>query len=431
MDDIAINIKAPTIVELTITGKCNHKCLHCYNPWRTEVERELSNKTLTREQIDYIFEECKKNEVFHIVLSGGEPITEFETTMYALKKFSEGGFSVALNSNLSLLNYSHIEQLKACSINFLLTSLPSSNKEICTEIIQVNTFNKIVEGIELCIKNGINVGVNTVINKKNINTVFETAQYLASLGINSFFASIAIPPYYDLENSDYQLSDDDIKELGDILVRITDVLKMKVSTVTPLPLCVLKDVYYYRNITTKSCTGGITHCTISNNGDITACSHEDRPYGNIFNEGLKESWKKMEIWRNGDNLNYNCASCDYLKICGGECRVLTKSLPDRKYDKQVVNADKIRIDNITVPEGEFSLNPTMRFRTEKFGGTVCIEGTKNVFLSHDGVVLLELLMEMKQFNMESLDEYIEIDDVLLEALNNFISNDIVIVNQFV
>ena len=428
-DSTTINLKSPTIVELTLTGKCNHRCSHCFNPWRSDEEMQAFRKTLTKREIDIIAEELSINEVFHIVLSGGEPLTEFKTTLYALDAFTNKGFSVALNSNLSLLNLQKINELNKYDVDFLLTSLPSSNKKTTNGILQVKAFDRIIEGIRLCVENKLPVGINSVINKTNIDEVYETARFLSGIGVKYFFASVAIPPNYDPYNKQYFLTDKDIVKLGKTLLSIESDFGLEVSTVTPLPLCVLKDAHEFRSITQKACTGGITHCTISNNGDIVACSHESEPYGNVFKDGLKSAWERMEVWRNGSNLNNDCRHCDFLAICGGECRILSESYPNRPFSKQVLESERLRIDtDVKLPTGIFKFNEESRFRSESFGGTVCLNGTKNIFLNQEGVSLYHLLQDLNSFTLDQLEEYVEVDQELITAIGNFISNEIILIN---
>ena len=69
---------APTCVNLEITEACNVKCKHCYNPWRDEHAGKFS---LDIDKIDFLIKEFVDNGVFHVILSGGEPLSKFKVML--------------------------------------------------------------------------------------------------------------------------------------------------------------------------------------------------------------------------------------------------------------------------------------------------------------------------------------------------------------
>ena len=90
---------APTTINLEMTEACNVKCRHCYNPWREEHAGKFN---LDNKKIDYLIDEFVKNKVFHVILSGGEPLAKFNELCHALKRLVDNNISTSLNSNLML-----------------------------------------------------------------------------------------------------------------------------------------------------------------------------------------------------------------------------------------------------------------------------------------------------------------------------------------
>ncbi len=41
-------LKSPVTVQLEITSKCNHRCVHCYNYWRAD---SLDNTTMKEDEL--------------------------------------------------------------------------------------------------------------------------------------------------------------------------------------------------------------------------------------------------------------------------------------------------------------------------------------------------------------------------------------------
>lgn len=317
-------LAAPTTVNLVLNKDCNHKCAHCYNPWR-DTKQEVYEINDYKTRIDIISEELVNNGVWSAILTGGEPLMHSDVLFYCIKRLSESGISMGLNTNLTLINQKIIDDLKVLNWqNIVLTSLPSLDESICDEITGVKgSYKRIINGIKLCTENGLRVGINTVLTKKNIDDLPQYASFIDSYNIEYVSISAVIPPVYDSYNNDYYLSNEDYIELAETLLYLKDKKGIDVGSVTPIPLCVIKDIDKYISIIDTTCTAGLNVCTIDlTTGDIFACAHEEQSYGNIFDDGLLSAWNKMERWYKLDNLNDECKLCDWLFMCGGECRMI-------------------------------------------------------------------------------------------------------------
>ena len=66
---------APTTVNLELTELCNVKCRHCYNPWRDETMGEIS---LNEIKLNLLIKKLAEAKVFHVILTGGEPMSNFD-----------------------------------------------------------------------------------------------------------------------------------------------------------------------------------------------------------------------------------------------------------------------------------------------------------------------------------------------------------------
>ena len=73
-------LRAPVMVNLELTSGCNLQCRHCYNFWR---EDPASMKdSIDRQKIDRVIEKIVDAEIFHVVLTGGEPFLNFDILEY-------------------------------------------------------------------------------------------------------------------------------------------------------------------------------------------------------------------------------------------------------------------------------------------------------------------------------------------------------------
>ena len=421
MQKIGISLSAPTSVELTLTKACNHKCLHCYNPWREKVDCNTSGFSF--EQLKIITEELKKNDVWHVTLSGGEPLMRPDVLISSSKLLNDAGITFSMNTNLSLMTQELAEILKK-DLNWstlILTSLPSVDPTLCDSITQVEgSYDNILRGINICKNNGFKVGINIVISQKNILDLSNIKKFIRDNRIDYLCISIVIPPSYDSENPDYYLDNNDISNLANSLIEIKRKYGIDVDSITPLPICILKDINKYMDIISTTCSAGLTRCTIDTDGNIFACSHEEIPYGNIFTDGLKDAWDKMTNWRCGEKLNSECRECKYLAICGGECRMMKNQ--DNKYYHLDKNADVSycpeETDTTIQPNTKFSTNLNIKIREESFGAAIRVNYSE-YFITKELLELYDLLRNLGTFLVRDLLEYVDNYDDLVEILTYF------------
>ena len=76
---------APTTVNLELTELCNVKCRHCYNPWRDETMGEIS---LSEIKLNLLIKKLSDAKVFHVILTGGEPMSNFDVLVKAITKLT-------------------------------------------------------------------------------------------------------------------------------------------------------------------------------------------------------------------------------------------------------------------------------------------------------------------------------------------------------
>ena len=69
---------APTTANVELTEKCNARCLHCYNPWR---EEHMGVNSQTIDTIKKTINKLKEAGVFHLIFTGGEPMSNMEIKM--------------------------------------------------------------------------------------------------------------------------------------------------------------------------------------------------------------------------------------------------------------------------------------------------------------------------------------------------------------
>lgn len=366
-------LSAPVNVQWEVTPLCNYNCIHCYNYWRKEGEEKTPNPDIDAAIVDEIIQ----NHIFTVTITGGEPLIVWSRILPSLKRLTEAGVEVSMNSNLSLLTEDMAATLKEIGVNSILTSLPSSDEITNGRITQSRSSKeRTTRGIRLALSAGLHVGVNMTVTRLNLTDIYSTAEYVKSLGVKSFSATKAAIPGNCKDFSPYQISPGEFRWMLNELVRVKHNLGMKVDSLEFYPPCSFGDEITRQMFGTKrSCTAGKTSCTIGYDGQIRPCSHAPQTYGTIT-DGLKTAWDNMEEWREEKWIPDECQACHLKLHCGGGCKVealmsagaMNQPDPycDFRHSPIPVHAKvgKVNLDN------PYSIQTNLKFRQESFGGII-------------------------------------------------------------
>ena len=372
---------APTTVNFELTEICNVKCRHCYNPWRDE---SMGVNSIDKAKLKRIIDEFKEAKVFHVILTGGEPMSNFDILVEAIKNLKENNISVSCNSNLILADDHKTKILSEAGLDHILTSLPSLDAVQNDFIMQSkNSLVKITEGIKACVRNDIRVSVNMVITRENRDNVYNTAKYAHELGAKKFFLTRAVPPTYSQnvkldETNPYFLTHEETKKTLDDALKAKEEFGIKVGSLVSYPLCFLEDLEKYKDFVGRGCPSQSGHrMSINSNGDLHVCVHEEEKYGNILKSSIKEVYAKdMRKWHDGSYVYDGCKGCEYIKMCSSGCQMVAMGFNGEMGSKDplyvgpnnVKKHYKIADDSTilkSIKDGtEFTVLKSLRFRKE-------------------------------------------------------------------
>jgi radical SAM protein with 4Fe4S-binding SPASM domain len=282
--------------------------------------------------LERIVDELVKAKIFQVTITGGEPLLNKKILFEAIKKLIENKIPCAVNSNLTLLKKEDAEMMYGFGMLGVLTSFFSFDETIHDFIAgRKGAFRDTLNGISVAIESGLKVAVSMVITKFNEKDIIKTAKFLKDYGVNQFFATKASPPVNSTNFQKHMVSNDSLIKSLDDLFFLQKEERMDVGILECYPLCAyLGGSYEFAK--KRSCSAGITTCTIGTNGDVRPCSHSDDIYGNIMANDLTVIWKNMVNLREESVLPTECISCSYLQECSGGCRV------DAKYCHGKINS---------------------------------------------------------------------------------------------
>jgi len=281
------------------------------------------------ETIDKIIDEIIQNKVFNVVLTGGEPFTNYKVLLHGVKRLTEAGILVSCNTNLTLATKKQLIELREAGLPHILTSLASFDPEINDNIFgSKGSFVKIIKNILNAINAGIKISVNTVISRHSKDHVYKTGLLVHSLGASNLFLTRVVP------NSECkaEISREFVLNPEEYIPALEDAIRVKketginISSLIQYPVCFLRDVDKYSDFIGRGCTAGRKMVCISANGDSTACFHYNKNYGNVIEIGLKKIWENMIEWRDNSIIPEDCKKCKWFDWCEGGCRVYAEGI---------------------------------------------------------------------------------------------------------
>jgi radical SAM protein with 4Fe4S-binding SPASM domain len=387
---------------------------------------------LTEEQLEVHRKACQEildNKIFGVTLTGGEPLAVIEQLLPELQLLTKNGVDLTVNTNLALLTPKMAKLLNSVNIHSVLTSLMSSNEVINDGIAQrKGAFARTVRGIRLARSLGFTVGVNMVVTQKNINTIYETGKLTYELGAETFSATKAAKPTNCPDFTEYSITVQQLQHMFLELIRVRDDFGIKVDSLEHYPACVFPNTETRTAFGGRNCSAAKTGSTIGFDGAIRPCSHCPISYGNVATDGMQQSWKNMECWRDDSLIPAVCiTSCgEAPNNCGGGCRIesmnagraldgvdpfcsQTKPVTERELDEVIV----LPMDCAVL------LSRDVRFRKEDFG-YIAYRGRNNKWVSMDPSLhdLLNTSLTGKVIRVSDVVEIYQAPlDSALETLN--------------
>jgi uncharacterized protein len=316
---------------------CNFACTYCYQDEYTAAKQELTTVVIDA-FFGYINREFAGQKKY-LTVFGGEPLLnspkQKELITYMLRLANESNLEVCFVTNgYSLVEY--IDILKNARIREIQVTLDGiGNMHDQRRFLKGggSTFEKIVEGIDSCLLNGLPVNLRMVVDKENIGGLPEMARFAIQKGwTTSEFFKTQLGRNYELHHcqatseklftriSLYETIYQQVKQHPYILefykpaYSISKFLAENHSLPDPLydacPACKTEWAFDY--------TGQIFSCTAT-------VGKEDESLGTFYpeiirNETMISSWEDRDV-----TAIPECRTCNMQLACGGGCGSVAKN----------------------------------------------------------------------------------------------------------
>lgn len=316
-------------IQIEITGRCNMKCRHCRAS--SEVKRDMPKEQIMK-TIQFAREYSPDYK--EIIVSGGEPLMhqDFFTVMKELKR--NGGESITLTTNGSLISEEHLEfleelQLRRCTLSVSLDSLISEEHDHFRR--HPGSHKKALSALKLISERsipGIVSSARMTLRPEQISKMEEMAKFVFDLGCDRVSFSSIHPSGEGKKHPEFWMNKEEKKRFLDniIYLRTKFPREFRIETNDPL-FCLVRERSEGGGdgeIIFDGCSAGSMTFNVKADGNMTPCALLDVPMMNVFPLSIEEmtaSYKNNELVHNmlDMNLSGKCGKCQLKYQCGG-CR---------------------------------------------------------------------------------------------------------------
>lgn len=319
-------LEIPEIVSVSITDKCNLKCLYC-SRYATYEHSELSLPLFQR-----LIDELANIGVGGIGITGGEPLIKRDF-LKLVSYTAEYEIPIGITTNGIYLDDRIITELKRLdNLQLISISIDGASPEVNDAIRGQGTFDKAISAIKRCLREDLPVHMATTIMRQNLHEVPKLINLSLRLGLEIYRARRLIPMLSHFKGQVPRTFE--YKGLCEFLSRNRSQLsKNGLELLIDEPLMILvEDNHAKKKSNMGSCSGGCqagkTYCSIQANGDVVPCSFLYYKVGNIKEKKFEDIWFSshvLSILRGSRNLKRKCGKCHLAKTCGG-CRAMAHAV---------------------------------------------------------------------------------------------------------
>ena len=315
---------APLRVDLSVTFRCQNRCVHCYAGGSHETNE------LTTDEWKKVIDRLQEVGVFILTFTGGEPTIREDLPDLLIYGQKKGLVTGLITNGRNLTDEKYVKILEESGLDFVQVTLESHKPEVHDLMTGIKgSWKETVKGIKNLIPTNIYTTTNSTLSKYNAEYFLDTVDFIKELGVAAFGCNSLI---YSGKAKD--IAEDfafPIEDLKILLPKIKDKaskLGLKFLWYTPTQYCKFNPVKLGLGI--KSCSAAMINMCIAPNGDVYPCQSYFESLGNI----LKNDWNS--IWnhplaikiRNREYVEPKCKDCPQLQICGGGCPL---EIQDKKH----------------------------------------------------------------------------------------------------
>jgi radical SAM protein with 4Fe4S-binding SPASM domain len=304
---------APYRMDLAITYRCNNDCSHCYNA-RPRTYPEIPTREW-KQILDNLFD----LRIAHVVFTGGEP-TLREDLPDLIRYADNLGMIVGLNTNgRRLQDKKYAAILKEAGLEHIQITVESDSADIHNRMVAGNhAWQQTINGLKNALETSLYVMTNTTMLKDNADTIPETIDFLASLGVPTIGLNALIYSGRG-KNVGTGLAEQDLYALLENAQERCDHHGQRLIWYTPTEYCSFDPMQL--DLGVKGCTAALYNMCIEPDGGVIPCQSYYQQVGSMLTDSWDSIWNHdlCTQLRERSNIAEKCADCLILADCGGGC----------------------------------------------------------------------------------------------------------------
>jgi radical SAM protein with 4Fe4S-binding SPASM domain len=316
---------APYRMDLAITYRCNNDCPHCYNA------RLRSYPELSTDDWKNIIDRLWDLSIPHLIFTGGEPTLRNDLPELIAYAESKGQITGLNTNGRKLSDPSYVGQLVEAGLDHIQITVESHNPAIHDKMVNLKgAWQQTITGVRNALNSSLFVMTNTTMLKHNQDSMGETLDFLAELGVPTIGLNALI---YSGRGKDVGtgLSEEELKPLISLAQEKIHLTGQKLIWYTPTLYCYLNPLEM--NLGIKGCTAALYNMCVEPDGGVIPCQSYYNQLGNILNDSWKSIWEHdlaLEL-RERHYVPEDCNTCSLLEECGAGCPLAYAEHPRKVY----------------------------------------------------------------------------------------------------
>jgi radical SAM protein with 4Fe4S-binding SPASM domain len=304
---------APYRMDLAVTYRCNNDCAHCYNA------RSRNFPELTTGQWFQVIDQLWELGIPHLVFTGGE--ATLRNDLPELIRHAEAnGQITGLNTNARrLMDERYLQQLVEAGLDHVQVTVESWDEQVHDAMMQTKgAHRQTIAGLKNVLRSKLYVMTNTTMLHTNLDTIPDTLDFLADLGVPTVGLNALIYSGHGLTVGT-GLRENDLQPVLDMAQRKTAEHGQKLIWYTPTQYCQFDPTANHLGV--KGCTAALYSMCVESNGDVLPCQSYYHSLGNLLRDPWESIWNhELSVrLRERQKLPAKCDGCVLAAECGGGC----------------------------------------------------------------------------------------------------------------
>lgn len=222
--------KACWIIEET----CNLNCQFCFH---NQFPKKDFSKVENKYDFLDIISSLHRNNVKHVILSGGEPLLS-PMLFDIISLLGENGFLISISTNAIMATPQFCKQLQKTTVERLTVNLAT----ICDDsgrIVENGHSSRVIEGIKNLVSYGFTVTLNNILHKSTTKEILiQNINYCREWGVKNISFTVPVcKSFCEHYAVDYFMDNQTIQRIRVLLEEIEHEIKAAVNITLDYPDC--------------------------------------------------------------------------------------------------------------------------------------------------------------------------------------------------